>query len=146
MKPRLRLPFKGAVEVTQYFGEVPENAEIMRAYQSWGLLGHNGVDYGLMEGSVVLAVAGGVISKIERQDGFGLFVEISHKWGVSLYAHLSEVKVQVGQKVRLSQKIALSGQTGLVTGPHLHLGIRLNDTSVDNGYLGFSDPMQFIKT
>jgi murein DD-endopeptidase MepM/ murein hydrolase activator NlpD len=73
-------------------------------------------------------------------------VEVSHKWGISLYAHLSEVKVSVGQKIRSGQKIALSGQSGLVTGPHLHLGIRLNQTSLDNGYLGYSDPMEFIRT
>ncbi len=146
MKPRLRLPFKGDVEVTQYFGEIPDSDEIARAYQGWGLLGHNGIDYGLVEGSGVLAVDGGVVSKIERQDGFGLLVEVSHKWGISLYAHLSEVKVSVGQKIRSGQKIALSGQSGLVTGPHLHLGIRLNQTSLDNGYLGYSDPMEFIRT
>jgi len=62
----------------------------------------------------------------------GNFVVLDHGQGfLTLYLHLSEVKVKEGEQVKRGQEIGLSGGTGRATGPHLHVGVRWQGTSLD---------------
>jgi murein DD-endopeptidase MepM/ murein hydrolase activator NlpD len=93
-----------------------------------GAHGYNSVDFGAPTGTSVLASASGtvIISKPSGYNGgYGQYVVIEHDNGTqTLYAHLSKVLVTVGDSVAKGQKIALSGNTGRSTGPHLHFEVR----------------------
>ena len=93
---------------------------------------HKGVDWAIPQGSTVVASCGGVVSKAGWGSGYGYVVYIDHPDGrQTRYGHLSKVNVTVGQKVSQGQKIALSGNTGVSTGPHLHFEILINGKQVD---------------
>lgn len=93
---------------------------------------HQGVDWGLPTGSAVYASSGGTVTRAGWYGGYGYVVYIKHPGGTETrYAHLSRVQVSVGQTVKQGQKIALSGNTGVSTGPHLHFEIRINGTAVN---------------
>jgi murein DD-endopeptidase MepM/ murein hydrolase activator NlpD len=86
---------------------------------------HTGVDIAVPEGTEVHAAAPGVVTWAGRRGGYGLLVVIDHGDGYSsYYGHLSRILVHEGQFVEVGQVIALSGNTGLSTGPHLHFEVR----------------------
>ncbi|MDX9706724.1 MAG: M23 family metallopeptidase [Azospira sp.] len=86
---------------------------------------HEGVDFAAEIGTPVIAAAGGVVVVSEMHPQYGNLIEIDHGNDFSTrYAHLSKLSVKVGQVVRRAQKIALSGNTGRSTGPHLHFEVR----------------------
>ncbi|MBR6477579.1 MAG: M23 family metallopeptidase [Lachnospiraceae bacterium] len=93
---------------------------------------HQGVDWSTPVGTTVMASCGGTVSKAGWASGYGYCVFIEHEDGKQTrYGHLSKVLVKVGQKVRQGEKIALSGNTGVSTGAHLHFEIRVNGTAVN---------------
>ena len=93
---------------------------------------HKGVDWGIPRGSSVVASSGGTVTKAGWGGGYGYVVYIKHPGGAETrYAHCSKVLVSVGQTVKQGQRIALTGNTGVSTGPHLHFELRLNGTPVD---------------
>ena len=93
---------------------------------------HQGVDFAIPSGSTVVASSGGTVSQAGWSGGYGYMVLITHPDGSKTrYAHLSKVLVSAGQSVSQGQKIALSGNTGISTGPHLHFEIILNGTPVN---------------
>lgn len=97
----------------------------------WGRL-HAGTDIGVPVGTTVRASRGGQVITAGWNGGYGNCVMINHGDGVvTLYGHLSEVTVSVGQYVDQGQQVALSGNTGRSTGPHLHFEIRVNGVAVD---------------
>lgn len=91
---------------------------------------HSGQDFAVPSGTKVMAAHGGTVVKAGGNgagDGpaYGNAIVIKHANGVySQYAHLSRIQVKVGQVVKTGQKIALSGNTGNSSGPHLHFEIR----------------------
>jgi murein DD-endopeptidase MepM/ murein hydrolase activator NlpD len=86
---------------------------------------HKGVDIRGPIGTPVGASQGGVVTKSGRLGKYGNIVEVRHPDGTSTrYAHLNARDVKVGQKVKAGQEIGQLGQTGNVTGPHLHFEIR----------------------
>lgn len=88
---------------------------------------HYGTDYGVEEGTPVSAFSDGQVAMVSEETGYGKYLIVRHADGwESLYAHCSEVSVVSGQYVGEGQRIALSGQTGRVTGPHLHFELRHN--------------------
>lgn len=141
---KLNLPFHGNFPISFKFGEIPDIPEIKRKYRQWGIKGHNGVDFGLPEGEKVLAASSGKVIFAEEKGEFGQCVILEHKWGSSLYAHLSKVKVKSGKKVKRGQILGLSGSSGFVNGPHLHFGIKPKKADLKNGYLGFIDPEKYF--
>lgn len=100
----------------------------------WGTI-HRGIDItgGNIYGKNVVAVASGkVILALNTSTGYGRYVIVDHGNGVAtLYAHCSQLKVSVGQKVSQGQTIALVGSTGNSTGPHLHFEVRINGEKVN---------------
>jgi murein DD-endopeptidase MepM/ murein hydrolase activator NlpD len=86
---------------------------------------HTGVDLIAPPGTPVMAAAGGVVSQVGYLAEYGNIVDVDHDNGLTTrYAHLSKSLVKVGDIVLKSQKIALVGQTGRTTGPHLHFEVR----------------------
>lgn len=87
-----------------------------------GLLAmHEGLDFVAEVGSPILATAAGTVIRSEYDHAYGNVVEVSHIEGFTTrYGHLSKRLVQVGQKVQRNETIALLGNTGRSTGPHLH--------------------------
>ena len=93
---------------------------------------HKGVDWATPTGTAVFASCGGTVVKAGWGSGYGYVVYINHPDGrQTRYGHLSKVLVSVGQTVSQGQKIALSGNTGVSTGPHLHFEILINGSQVN---------------
>lgn len=93
---------------------------------------HTGVDIGVQEGTPVRPIKSGEVTFAGEKGGYGLMVEVDHGEGVkSRYGHLSELMVNKGDPVDANFPLAFSGQTGLATGPHLHLEIHQNNRAVD---------------
>lgn len=93
---------------------------------------HKGVDWATPTGTAVFASCGGTVAKAGWGSGYGYVVYINHPDGrQTRYGHLSKVLVSPGQTVSQGQKIALSGNTGVSTGPHLHFEILINGSQVN---------------
>lgn len=96
---------------------------------------HRGIDFGATKGTPVHATASGIViaaGPLAENDGkYGNAVIIDHGAQRSLYAHLNSVSVQPGQRVQAGQLIGAVGETGLATGPHLHLEVRQNGQIID---------------
>ncbi len=99
---------------------------------------HLGVDLKAAMGTPIYAVNDGKVVFVETMTDYGKTIIIDHGLGVySLYLHLSDFKVAVGQIVRQGDVIGLSGDTGYVTGPHLHFSMKIRGASID--------PLKFIQ-
>ncbi|MBE6011551.1 M23 family metallopeptidase [Anaeropeptidivorans aminofermentans] len=99
---------------------------------------HNGIDIAADEGTGVLAVQNGTVTRIYRSSTYGNAMEYKTDNGYDvMYAHLKKVLVKEGDRVEKGQIVALSGKTGLVTGPHLHY------TLIKDGKL--IDPITFVE-
>ncbi len=102
---------------------------------------HPGVDIANEIGTPVYATANGVVSKVEYEEGYGRFIRITHSSGFeSLYAHLHTARVKPGDTITKGQIIALMGDSGFSTGPHLHYEVRRNnETRNPSSYLNRID-------
>ena len=99
---------------------------------------HSGMDFRAPTGTKVHATAPGVVTKAGRNGGYGRMVEVDHGNGFSTrYAHMSRIRVKVGQEIRTGDVVGDSGSTGRSTGPHLHYEVRRNGDAID--------PLRFIK-
>jgi murein DD-endopeptidase MepM/ murein hydrolase activator NlpD len=88
---------------------------------------HEGVDIITDTGTSVFASGRGKVDFVGRRGGYGLTVEINHGFGYrTVYAHLSKTLVKSGQTIDRGHLIALSGNSGLSTGPHLHYEVHHN--------------------
>jgi len=93
---------------------------------------HKGQDWAVPTGTAVMASNGGTVVKAGWGSGYGYVVYINHADGrQTRYAHLSKVLVSVGQTVKQGEKIALSGNTGISSGPHVHFEILINGKQVN---------------
>ncbi len=93
---------------------------------------HDGVDFAGKAGSNIVAVASGVVSWSGERYGYGKMVEVAHGDGViTRYAHNQENLVKVGDMVRRGDVVALMGNSGRSTGPHVHFEVHKNGRPVD---------------
>jgi len=94
---------------------------------------HKGVDFSMPIGTLVIAPADGTVEKIAYQaNGAGRYVVIRHSREYqTVYMHLSRPLVKAGQSVKKGERIALSGNTGRTTGPHLHYEFHINGRPVN---------------
>lgn len=96
---------------------------------------HNGVDLGGGMGDPIAAFADGVVEYVGENDSHGLYLQLDHGDGIkSFYAHCSKICVTQGQQVSMGEKVAEVGSTGVSTGPHLHLELKVNGTHVNPVY------------
>ncbi|MFI8392539.1 M23 family metallopeptidase [Streptomyces sp. NPDC085540] len=108
---------------------------------------HSGQDFAVPVGTPVKAAASGTVVKAGPNGGgdgpaYGNAIVIKHANNTySQYAHLSKIQVKIGQKVNASQRIALSGNTGNSSGPHLHFEIRTTPN-----YGSAVNPVAFLRT
>ncbi|KQX45664.1 MULTISPECIES: M23 family metallopeptidase [unclassified Streptomyces] len=108
---------------------------------------HSGQDFAVPTGTPVKAAAAGTVVKAGPNGGgdgpaYGNAIVVKHANGkYSQYAHLSKIKVKIGQKVGAGQQIALSGNTGNSSGPHLHFEIRTTPN-----YGSAVNPMAFLRS
>lgn len=127
-----------------YLFPVPNSSEITQEYSAE----HKAIDIAASSGSPVYAAEDGAVSYVQIWDGsydttgmmsYGHMVEIKHADGnTTLYAHLSEINVQQGEKVVRGQRIGRVGSTGNSTGPHLHFEVITAE--------GKADPADYLWT
>ncbi|GLO70177.1 peptidase M23 [Phaeobacter inhibens] len=99
---------------------------------------HKGSDFAGRTGTDIFATADGVVTHAGWQSGYGKLVTIQHAFGIETkYAHNSNIRVQVGQRVSRGDHISDMGNTGRSTGTHLHYEVRVNGNPVN--------PMIYIK-
>ena len=101
---------------------------------------HQGMDFTAPTGTEVFATGNAKVEFAGWKQGYGNTVILDHGYGYkTLYAHLYKILVRKGQRVRRSDVIALVGNTGKSTGPHLHYEVRLNGRAVDPRNYYFND-------
>jgi len=101
---------------------------------------HNGIDLRAKRKTNVYATADGIVkyTRVQIHGGFGTIMKITHNYGFeTTYAHLNQILVSVGDVVHKGDLIALSGNTGYSTGPHLHYEIHYSNKIVN--------PVDYIK-
>lgn len=118
-------PVPGYTSITSEYG--------MRVHPITGAYKlHTGVDIGAPLGANFVAAANGIVSKATFNTAYGNMVIIDHGGGVqTLYAHGSEILVQVGQTVEAGTPILKVGSTGYSTGPHAHFEIRIDGQTIN---------------
>ena len=106
---------------------------------------HYGIDIGCFEGTPVAVTKDGVVSFVGYDSGYGNRVEVTHAGGwLTLYGHNNRILVKVGQVVKKGDIIALSGNTGASTGPHIHYELHENGVAIDPAKL-MAVPLVFQK-
>jgi len=93
---------------------------------------HRGLDISTRKTAPIIAPGDGVVSSVRWDHGYGKVLTINHNYGIkTVYAHLDKVLVKKGRRVKRGQTIALVGETGRTTGPHLHYEVHLNGVPVN---------------
>lgn len=118
-------PIPGYTQITSQYG--------MRVHPITGAYKlHTGMDVGAPLRASFVAAANGIVTKATFNNAYGNMVIIDHGGGVqTLYAHGSEIVVQVGQTVKTGDEVLKVGSTGYSTGPHAHFEIRINGQTVN---------------
>ncbi len=112
----------------------PLRGYISKRFSESGLFGekHLGLDISCAEGTPVRATADGVVESAGWDKQYGNIIKINHLYGYeTVYAHNKELKVKKGDKVKKNQIIALSGNSGRSSGPHLHYEILKDGKHLD---------------
>ncbi len=106
--------------------------------KGWGTRMHAGADMAGSYGTPVYATADGVVTQAGWANGYGRLIKIQHAFGIETrYGHLSQIRVEVGQKISRGDRIGDMGNSGRSTGTHLHYEVRIGGNAVN--------PMTFIK-
>ncbi len=93
---------------------------------------HGGADYAVARGTPVTSVNAGRVALVAEHFFPGRLVIVDHGLGLyTLYFHLEEARVEIGQRVALGQILGTVGSTGRATGPHLHFGVQVGPARVD---------------
>ena len=96
---------------------------------------HTGIDIANVIGTKIVAAMEGEVTQVSSVGAYGNHLRIKNGEIVTLYAHCSKIYVKEGDKISQGQEIAEVGDTGNVTGPHLHFEIRRNNEFVDPAYV-----------
>lgn len=124
-------PVKDSFRFTSQFG-------FRRDPKTGGRRMHQGVDFAAGLGTPLYATADGVVTHAGWSSGYGRLVKIQHEFGIETrYAHMSKMRVKVGQRVSRGDRIGDMGASGRVTGVHLHYEVRVGGQAVN--------PMIYIK-
>ncbi|HET7338866.1 MAG TPA: peptidoglycan DD-metalloendopeptidase family protein [Candidatus Dormibacteraeota bacterium] len=120
----------GSFVITQPFG--PTSVLLEPPYGPYKHF-HTGIDISAALGTPVMAAADGLVVAVGHSSyGYGNYVIVAHGGGIAtLYGHLLQTNVNVGDHVVRGQVIGLEGSTGFSTGPHVHFELRVNDQVID---------------
>ncbi|OYU18477.1 MAG: peptidase M23 [Rhodobacteraceae bacterium PARR1] len=130
-KAPFSMPVNGPVRYTSGFGG--RNDPFGRGYRR-----HEGQDLAGAYGTPILATADGVVTYAGWESGYGRLIKIKHEFGIETrYGHLSQIRVNVGDRVSRGERIGDMGNSGRSTGTHLHYEIRIGGDAIN--------PMTFIK-
>ena len=125
------MPVKTAVRYTSGFGG--RNDPMGRGHRQ-----HEGQDFASDYGTPIYTTGDGVVTYAGWENGYGRLVKVQHAFGIETrYAHMSQIRVEVGQKVSRGDQIGDMGNSGRSTGTHLHYEIRIGGSAIN--------PMTFIK-
>jgi murein DD-endopeptidase MepM/ murein hydrolase activator NlpD/uncharacterized protein YgiM (DUF1202 family) len=131
--------------VNQYFGENPNS------YKPFGLAGHEGLDLFALTGANIYSCADGEVYQtgFPKNHPYGYHIRVKHVWNGktyhTIYSHLSEILVKVGQKVSAGEKIGLADNTGNSFGSHLHLTLKIDGEKTPGYPSGIVDPWPFLR-
>jgi len=93
---------------------------------------HFGTDFGVKRGTPIMSIGNGIVTHVGWLGGYGKAIKVQHSDGyMSIYGHLSGFRTTVGDVVQEGDVVGYSGNTGTSTGPHLHLGVYLNNSPID---------------
>lgn len=93
---------------------------------------HEGLDIAANLGTPVVATADGVVSRVGYSRSYGKMVVIDHGYGYrTIFGHNSKLLVKAGQRIKRGDRVALVGNTGQSTGPHVHYELRMNGVPID---------------
>lgn len=122
-----RYPLQGRAKISSHFNPRRLHPVTKRVTP------HRGVDFSLRTGTPIIAPADGVVEHVAFQaNGAGRYIKLRHSGQyTTVYMHLSKSLVKVGQAVKKGDRIALSGNTGRSTGPHLHYEFHINGHPVN---------------
>lgn len=140
-RPFFEYPLKKEMQISSPFGFIRKR-KVGTKSEKVERVSHGGIDFVVSKGTEVLAVEDGIVRLARELINSGSTVIIDHGYNIfSVYMHLSQVFVSEGEIVWVSDPIGRSGDTGRVTGPHLHFGMKVHDTWVDPKYfvLGLED-------
>lgn len=130
-KAPFAVPVKSAFRYTSGFG-------VRSDPFTGGSRMHAGTDFAAPSGTPIYATADGIVTHAGWLSGFGRLVKIKHEFGIeTLYAHQSQIRVKVGQRVSRGERIGDMGSSGRSTGTHLHYEVRVGGKPVN--------PMIYIK-
>ncbi|MEM6598142.1 MAG: M23 family metallopeptidase [Cyanobacteria bacterium P01_D01_bin.36] len=119
-------PVVGIVEVSSEYG-IRGNP-----FGGGGYEMHDGIDFVGEYGDIIAATGDGIVTLAGPNGGYGNTVTIDHSYGYeTLYAHMSQVKVNVGDTVKRGQIIGYIGSTGRSSGPHLHYSLYKDEQSIN---------------
>ncbi|MGY2461327.1 peptidoglycan DD-metalloendopeptidase family protein [Vreelandella sulfidaeris] len=121
-----RHPFEGSYRLSSNFNP-------RRKHPVTGRISpHNGTDFAMPIGTPVTAPANGVVERVSNHHAAGRYIIVRHDNGYrTRYLHLSRPLVKQGERVTMGERIALSGNTGRSTGPHLHYEVIVNNSPVN---------------
>ena len=130
---KINYPLVRQYEITSKFGPRPHPITGQIHF-------HNGIDIATPEGTEVIAPAGGVVVDVGEDDRSGIYLKANLIGGLIVsFAHLSEAVLSRGDHFKAGDVLALTGNTGATTGPHLHYRVRdsygndIDPLSVTNG-------------
>lgn len=110
---------------------------------------HAGMDFSAPVGTEIYATGDGIVTRADADaSGYGNHVRITHGYGyLTLYGHMSKIKVRRGQKVKRGDVIGYVGNTGKSVGPHLHYEVHKNDQAVNpvNFYYNDLSPEEYSR-
>ncbi|WP_404465455.1 peptidoglycan DD-metalloendopeptidase family protein [Vreelandella aquamarina] len=121
-----RRPFEGSYRLSSNFNP-------RRLHPVTGRVSpHNGTDFAMPIGTPITAPANGRVERVSNHHAAGRYIVVRHDNGYrTRYLHLSQPLVSQGDRVTMGERIALSGNTGRSTGPHLHYEVIVNNTPVN---------------
>lgn len=97
---------------------------------------HTGMDIAAEEGRAILAALPGEVVEVGYNDTYGNYIVLKHATNLATsYSHCSEIIAKTGMSVRQGERIALVGQTGVATGPHLHFSVIVEDEYTDPAWV-----------